>query len=241
MPANRTAYSSRRTRRGAVVQSILRQIFTGQYCGGDRLVEEELATTIGVSRTPVREALSELAVIGVIDIKPNHGAVVRPFGPVQIREMYQIRRLLEAEAARVAAGRIDRGRLLEIRQRTRELLHSDVRPRSWSQAAIALDVEFHDLVSAACGSARLAEEIGRYRGLVQSLRQAVGNIAHALDVAQVEHTAIIDALLAGDGDAAAAAMARHIERGTERAVNALFSVPTSAAKTRTKRSQVSPR
>jgi DNA-binding GntR family transcriptional regulator len=204
------------------VQAILRRIVTGQYRGGDRLVEEELALTIGVSRTPVREALGELAGIGMIGLKPNQGAVVRPFGPAQLREMYQIRRILEAQAARLAAGRINGDRLLEIRQGTQDLLHADLRTPSWSLAAVALDQEVHEMVSAGCGSARLAEEIGRYRGLVQSLREAVGNTAHALDSAQVEHTAIIDRLYAGDGDGAALAMARHIDRGTDRAVSALF-------------------
>src|SRR5947208_11593481 len=69
------------TRRGWVVKAILSSIFTGEFRGGDRLVEEELAVTIGVSRTPVREALGELAGIGVIELRPNHGAIVCPFGP----------------------------------------------------------------------------------------------------------------------------------------------------------------
>src|SRR4051812_11092240 len=96
-----------KTRRGWVVKAILRSIFTGEFKGGDRLVEEELALTLGVSRTPVREALGELAAVWVVAIKPNHGAIVCPFGPTQIRELYHIRRLLEFEATLLAADRID--------------------------------------------------------------------------------------------------------------------------------------
>src|SRR6266536_1452527 len=87
-----------RTHRTRVVKEILYRIFSGEYKGGDRLVEEELAATIGVSRTPIREALTQLATIGVIALKANHGAVVRPFGPVQLRELYHVRRVLECEA-----------------------------------------------------------------------------------------------------------------------------------------------
>src|SRR5688572_28158158 len=111
--ALRSGYSM--TRRGRVVSHILHSIFTGKFKGGDRLVEEELASIIGVSRTPVRESFCELATIGVIELKPNAGALVRPFGPTQIREMYHIRRLLESEAARLAADRIDHPALHDIR------------------------------------------------------------------------------------------------------------------------------
>jgi DNA-binding GntR family transcriptional regulator len=82
------------TLRGQLVTRVLRSIFSGEVRGGDRLVEEELAAAYGVSRTPIREALGELAAIGMIHLKPNHGAVVRPFGPEQLIEIYHVRRIL---------------------------------------------------------------------------------------------------------------------------------------------------
>src|SRR3954463_3398605 len=105
------------TRRAWVVDQILRSIFNGEFRGGDRLVEEENAATMGGSRTPIREAFAELSGIGLITIKPNHGAVVRPLGPTQIREIYQIRCLLEGEATFMATDRIDREALREIREK----------------------------------------------------------------------------------------------------------------------------
>ncbi|MEO6435645.1 MAG: GntR family transcriptional regulator [Tepidisphaeraceae bacterium] len=211
------------------MQAILQSIFTGKFKSGDRLVEEELALTTGVSRTPIREALGELAGVGVIDLRPNQGAIVRPFGPTQVREMYHLRRVLESEATRLATGRVDPAQLHEIRQRSQELLHADVRGSSWSQTAIELDQQFHELISAHCENVRLAEEIGRYRGLVHSLRLAIGNTDRAMDVALVEHTQIIDCLLCGVADAAGQAMARHLDRGMERAVHALFPTPSASA------------
>src|SRR3954469_4359800 len=70
----------RSTLRGQLVNQILAGIFRGELRGDDRLIEEELAVKFGVSRTPIREAFGELAAIGVIQLKPNHGAIVRPFG-----------------------------------------------------------------------------------------------------------------------------------------------------------------
>jgi len=223
MPPLLTKKIPSKTRRGWAVKAILHAIFTGEFKGGDRLVEEELAMTIGVSRTPVREALGELAGVGVIDLKPNHGAVVRPFGPNQIRELYHVRKVLEAEAARLAADRIDPAALGEIRERHEELLRHQSRSPAWSADAMVLDEQFHELVSVSSGSQRLAEEIGRYRALVQSIREAVGNTERRQDVALLEHIKVIDELLSRQGERAAAAMDEHIVRGTEAAVTALFS------------------
>jgi DNA-binding GntR family transcriptional regulator len=210
-----------KTRRGWVAKAILRSIFTGQFKGGDRLVEEELAVTLGVSRTPIREALGELAGIYLIALRPNHGAVVSPWGPTQVRELYHIRRLLESEAARLAAPRVDLTALQLLRSEHQHLLHVDPRPATWSTDILALDARFHDLVAAASGSERLAEEIGRYRDLIDSIREAI-RTSHAQESALVEHTAIIDRLLARDASGAEAAMSGHITRGTESAVSALF-------------------
>src|SRR5690349_2028268 len=118
----------RHARRGRVVYGILHAIFKGELAGGDRLVEEELGAKFGVSRTPVREALTELAAIGVIWLKPNHGAMVRPFGMKQLLEIYHMRRLLESEATRLATRAIDHDELRRIRAGMQELCVMSDRP-----------------------------------------------------------------------------------------------------------------
>src|SRR4051812_47393251 len=180
------------TRRIWVAKRILQLIFTGELHGGDRLIEEEVAERIGVSRTPVREALSELAGVGGITLKPNHGAIVREFGANQIREIYHVRKILEAEATRLCAERINDESLREIREKTQEFLNASSRGADWSGDAMALDQQFHELLANSCGNERLTEEIGRYRTLVQSIREAVGNTSNAQDFALIEHTLIID-------------------------------------------------
>lgn len=221
LAANTSKGSKGRTRRGWVAQQILRSIVSGEFQGGDRLIEEEVAATIGVSRTPVREAFSNLAGIGLIATTPNHGAIVRPFGPSQVREIYQIRSLLECEATRLAAEKIDLELLRELRERSQKPL-TEPRTVKWSAHVLDLDNEFHDLISSQCGSARLAEEIGRYRTLVQAIRAFVGNNASAQELALADHTEVIDALLARNADQAAASMRVHIQHGTEAAIQAMF-------------------
>ena len=211
------------TRRGRVVAAILQRIFSGELAGGDRLVEEELAERLGVSRTPIREALSELAAIGVIWLKPNHGAMVRPFGPKQLREIYQIRRVLECEAARCADALIDRAELQRIRDGLTSYLDTppEQRPPGWGEQALALDQRLHELIARSSGSERLAEEIHRYWTLALSIGEAVGNVAQTRDHALSEHIRIIDALLAHRRDEAAEAMNEHLIRREEAALEAL--------------------
>ena len=216
-----SADSKRMARRDRVVKSVLHSIFSGQVVGGDRLVEEELALRLGVSRTPIREALRELTSIGVIWLKPNHGAMVRPFGATQLLEIYHMRRLLESEATRLATRSINHTKLQEIRDGMQKLLHTQERAAAWSEQALALDGQLHYLIAHSSGSERLAEEIHRYWTLAQSIAEAVRNASQTQDHAIREHTEIIDRLLDRQADAASRAMAQHIDRRAQTALQAL--------------------
>jgi DNA-binding GntR family transcriptional regulator len=210
------------TLRPQLTRRIVLSIFAGELKGGDRLVEEELALKLGVSRTPIREALSELAALQLIRLKPNHGAIVRPFGPQQLIEIYQIRRVLEAEAARAAAPNIDAIALRQIREKTQSMMTDTNRGDAFSQDALNLDGQFHELIARASGSERLTEEITRYWMLARSIGEAVGNAAHTQDRAMDEHTRIMDALLARNGVEAAHAMSDHLDRSAEAALATLY-------------------
>jgi DNA-binding transcriptional regulator YhcF (GntR family) len=94
--------------RGQATARLVTGIFSARLRSGQRLVVQQLAKTFEVSPTPVREALVELASLGLVDLLPNRGAIVRPFGPAEVKEISQIRRLLETEATRSACGRIHR-------------------------------------------------------------------------------------------------------------------------------------
>lgn len=218
---NEPTTDKRLARRDRVVKSILHDIFSGTVVGGDRLVEEELASRLGVSRTPIREALRELTSIGVIWLKPNHGAMVRPFGATQLLEIYHMRRLLEGEATRLACRSINRTTLKEIRDGMQILLRETNRNTAWSEQALALDQQLHHLIAQHSGSERLAEEIHRYWTLARSIAEAVRNTSFTQEHAISEHAAIIDRLLEGKADAAGKAMSQHIEQRAQTALQAL--------------------
>src|SRR5262249_9563731 len=93
--------------RPAIVQSLLSDVIGGRLRAGDHLVTQGLADRFGVSHTPVREALMTLAGLGLVELQPNRGAVVRRVSADEVREVCQVRRALECEAVRRACGRID--------------------------------------------------------------------------------------------------------------------------------------
>lgn len=204
-------------RRQRIVQSVLTDVFEGRYEAGRRLVTQELAARFGVSHTPIREALVALAGIGIIDLLPNRGAVVRRVSARDVREICQVRRALESEAARRACGRIDRGVLSELAAEFDELRAGAAGGDAQVVArAATADSRLHDAIAQACGNAFLANELNRLKLLFRAFR----DVSYHRDEARFvplrladeteEHRAIVAALLAGDRKGAGRAMARHI-------------------------------
>lgn len=210
----------RALRRNAVA-SLLAAIFKGQLKAGDWLNAQKLAEQFGVSATPVREALVELAGVGIVEMQHNRGTTVRPFGPVQLQDIYRLRRVLETEATRSACGHIPVETLTALKREMVELLANRKAPH-WSARAMKSDRDLHDLVAQHCGSQRLAEEIKRYDTLIQCIRDVVGNQSAAQQRALAEHLEIIEPLLTGEIEGAADAMASHIRKTADRIEAALF-------------------
>jgi DNA-binding GntR family transcriptional regulator len=205
-------------RRQAIVRAVLTDIFHGNLRAGQRLVTETLATRFGVSHTPIREALIELRGMGVVDLLPNRGGIVREITARNVREVCHVRKVLECEAVRGAARRADTKQL--------EMLAADIRHLAASPAnqdAIArareLDDRLHELIRTACGNAFLAEELARLRTLFRTFRDVTWDLElarqdfHRIAVEAREHLAILDALIARDPKASVRAMTAHMRSG----------------------------
>lgn len=209
-----------------LVRHLLRLIFEGRLKEGQHLVVQRIAQKHGVSATPAREALLELNSIGVVEMMPNRGAVVRPFGAEQLRDIYQLRRILEVEAARSGCGRIDLDELAALREEMLAL-RTDTSADGWSDRAMSADRRLHELIAKSAGNPRLVREIERYNILVQAARDVVGNeISAQLDAIQ-DHLAIIDAMLANDPVGAQQTMAIHIDNAAAIFQRAMFPDLTS--------------
>ena len=207
-------------RRQAVVDHLLKEVLQGRLRPGQRLIVQALADRLGVGLMPIREALMVLTGIGIVETRPNRGAVVRALGPAEVRGIYLVRRALECEAVRGACGRIGVEDLRALHDKLTRHLATGAGDRSASiQRAQAVDNRLHDLIAASCGNPFLRGELERLKLLYRFLRDIAYEQEGPLnnyfrkDLAAREHLAIVEALLAGDKRLAVRAMSRHIVSG----------------------------
>lgn len=216
---NRNPEKSAATAAGkaSVVRGVIHGLLKGRWHGGDRLTELEAAGLFKVSRTPVREALLELSSMGVVELRRNCGAVFHPFGERELRDLYAVRSLLEVEATRLAAENMDPSVIAHLQAGFERLKHESLPDKGWR-----LDRELHTSIARGSGNPRLAGEIARYSGLVQTMREAVGGVlANIHSTSLSDHLRILDALKARNPVASAESMKAHLDQAAESAVTAL--------------------
>jgi DNA-binding GntR family transcriptional regulator len=130
-------------------------IIEGRVAPGERLKEEELTESCGVSRTPVREALRRLATEGLVVVTPNQGAQVAMLGSAELEEIYALRAMIEGHAAARAARRITPEQIVELK-RLASLMEAAVESRSnLDQTFLPSNSAFHHLILDIAGSPRL--------------------------------------------------------------------------------------
>jgi DNA-binding GntR family transcriptional regulator len=186
-------------------------IFSGEHPAGSRLREEELAERIGVSRTPVREALRRLDAEGLVEFLPNRGAHVASWSEDDLREIFGLRALLESFGARLAAERIDRETLAALRElcdaMDRSLAGGD--PGRVEHVA-ELNNRFHQRILAASGSKRLPlllSSLVEAPLVYQTFRRySAEQVARSMS----HHRELLAALETGDGEWAASVMRSHV-------------------------------
>jgi DNA-binding GntR family transcriptional regulator len=198
---------SQRTSEG--VARILRtEIFSGQLKPGEPLPERLLAEQLGVSRTPVREALFTLQSEGLVELTPNRGATVRTITAHDIVQIYSLRGVLESYAAREAATtrtRQDLDALEDAHAKLERISASGTAP----EQALA-DLAFHTLISEATGGRLLQTIMGQVLAFTVSYRSNYAYPADRAGIAITEHRAILDALRDQDADRAEQLMREHV-------------------------------
>jgi DNA-binding GntR family transcriptional regulator len=191
-----------------VYERLRDDIASGLLQPGEQLVESRLAADLGVSKTPVREALIRLQRDGLVKIEPYRGARVLEPSPDDVHEILELRRLLECHIAReLAASRP--AEVLSALQATISSGRAALARGDDAGAAAAL-TEFSDVLTAACSNARLAGVLKELRGVLlligNTSLHAPGRERRSLD----EHARILAAVKRGDLEAAAAATEKHI-------------------------------
>ncbi|WPB55542.1 GntR family transcriptional regulator [Xylophilus sp. GOD-11R] len=198
-------------------QHLLHGIRMGSLRPGERLLTEDIAQSIGMSRMPVREALRRLAAEGLITVRPNRGAVVRGLSAKEVDEVFEMRAALEglaaARAARVATEADVRGleRLLE------RMTESEGNMGEW----VTLHRQFHESLCRIGDSPRLATQISSLHSVVEPLMRVWLENAQQPARARTSHADIVAALRANDARTAEAIMRRHVAGTTATIVEAM--------------------
>lgn len=196
-----------------VYKEIKDAISTGELEPGIKVSETGLAKKLGVSRTPVREALRILYAEGYVSLMPNLSFIVNAFTKEDAVEMLQVRRLLEGEAARLAALSQDENKPAII-SRQRDIVEEYVRYTSehTGEESMDYDIEFHQDVYRLCGNRRLMELGEHIRD--KQVRIHLARNWELKDYGKIftdQHLLILDAIEAGDSEAAEAQAHAHID------------------------------
>lgn len=186
-------------------EQLLDEIEAGRLAPGERLRETELAARLGVSRTPVREAIRALEADGLVTHVPRMGATIRRLDYAEVTELYEMRAVLEGTAARLAARMASDVELAEI-----AALNEELAAAPDAGAAKALNRIFHSTLLKAAKNRFLTNSMGTLHKALMILGPTTLNEDRRAE-AVAEHAAVQAALMARDGAAAEQLMRAHIE------------------------------
>ena len=211
------------TRSLEVTRTIRDGILSGRFAGGTRMNELDLAESLGVSRTPIRGALSTLAAEGLLDYTPNSGYLVKRFTARDIADIYAVRATLDGLATGLAAeaGLTDeqRSRLLLVLDESEAFVSAGDWVTDMRDTWRSLNTRFHAVIYDACGNDFLVGLLRRATDmpLVSHTRFHVFDAA-ALRRAHEDHREIADAILHGQRKRAEALGTEHVYRAGRRMV-----------------------
>jgi len=196
-------------KRGFVLRDALENdIAMGVFKAGERLDEASLAQRFGVSRTPIREALLQLATTGLVELRPHRGAVVAQVGPSRLMEMFEVMAELEGMCGRLAARRADSSDLSALATAQGEC----------RAAAEANDTDgysyanerFHHAIYQASRNGFLAEQATLMHRRLKPYRRLQLRVRGRLQTSLAEHDGILAAIERGDAEAASSLLKAHI-------------------------------
>ena len=195
--------------RDVVFQTLRQAILRGELEPGERLMEIHLADRLGVSRTPIREAIRKLELEGLVVMIPRRGAIVASITEKDLKDVLEVRRTLEVMAAEIACDRITPELLEELAEageEFRKLKDSD----DYTSLAAA-DVKFHDIIYAATDNQRLISILNNLREQMYRYRLEYIKDAEKRQILLVEHESILRAIRSRHVAEAKEAVRAHID------------------------------
>lgn len=195
--------------RAAELKKALEQeIVTGKLKPGDRLDEMGVAARFNVSRTPVREALHQLASIGLVEIRPRRGAVVSSIGLKDLVEMFEVMAALEGMCGRLAARRMteqERKELVRLHRKCQKSAEDEQH-----DAYYELNVQFHEALYNGSHNMYLAEQTRNLRNRLAPYRRLQLRQHNRVGQSFGEHEAIVQAIMNNDADGVDRLLQEHV-------------------------------
>lgn len=183
-----------------VFHTIRESILAGRYQTDEELKEKAIGEELGVSRTPVREALRQLELEGLVTIIPNKGAYVVGISQKDIRDIYEIRSKLEGLCARWAIENITKAQLDELEENI--YLSNFHTAKENAEQVVELDNKFHEILYNASDSRELRHVLLDFHHYVQRVRKITLAVPQRAAESNEEHQKIVEALKVHDGDLA---------------------------------------
>ncbi len=205
---------ARRTMHDEIVECVRDMIIEGQLPPGARIHEGQLGKLLGISRTPLREALKFLASEGLLELVPGRGAVVKKFGAAELRDMLQVLSALETLAAREACANATDSDIAALRALHDEMMRHYARGNRLDY--YKCNQAIHTRLVALSGNAFLAATHDSIQSRLRRIRFVGHEGAAKWAAAVAEHEAMIAAIEARDPDKLVALVVRHLDNTWER-------------------------
>ncbi len=201
-------------------EALKKRICDGTWAGGDARLEREAADEIGVSRTPIREALIRLEEERLVKIRPRHGFVVLPISIADMAEIYDILTALESQAAARLAEKAGPGAALLRLERAVDAMDAALADDDLGRWAEA-DVEFHRALVEEAGNSRLAAIVATLSDQAHRARIATLHLRPKPTRSNHDHRAVLKAIRAGDAEAAYSRHKNHRKKARDLIVSLL--------------------
>ncbi|MDH6155512.1 GntR family transcriptional regulator [Polynucleobacter sphagniphilus] len=198
-----------------VAERLREQIFAHQMAPGSWVDEQSLALQLGISRTPMREAIKVLAAEGLITMYMNRGAYVTEVDRRDLEQIFTVLSLLEGQAAKETALRATEDQLTEL-DNLHHRLEKAAADRDLDQF-FEINVKFHELIQGIAGNRWMNNTIADLRKVLKLQRRDSLNRTGRMQHSVIEHRQILEAILKRDPIAAEAAMRKHLAHGLEAA------------------------
>jgi len=194
---------------GKVFRQLENDILNGKYKEGESLIETKISSELGVSRTPVREAIRQLELEGLVKFIPNRGAIVQGITLKDIEDIYTIRMMIEGLAARWAAEKITPEELKELQEIVD--LEEFYTARGDAEQLLKLDSRFHETLFNASKSRPLKHMLSMFHHYTQRARSISLAAPGRPDETFREHKAILEAIIEKDAEKAQILTTQHIK------------------------------